>query len=855
MALAATRRHYSSMNIQTRAGRRSSRSPTLCGQELGALAAAVLALAGCAPAGPITTAEPGRVSSPAVTPLGGRSIATATANMQRRDGWVPVFLDPAAGKIYLELPNDSLRALLVTTQPTGLGSNPIGIDRGGDAGAQVARFDRSGARVLVVFENWNYRGASDNPDHARTVAEAFPPSTVAALPVVASEGGRILVDATEFVLTDWLNVGATLQQGEQGSYSVARDRSSVNAALTRGFPRNTEIDAWLTFATGGQPGRIVSQIVPDGRAFTLRQHISLLPLPDASYSPRQLDPRVGFFGIVFKDYAQPIQGALEQRWIARHRLTRADPADPSSAITNPIVYYIDRGIPEPVRSATLEGARWWTDAFDKAGLTGAFRVELLPDGADPMDARYNVVQWENRNERGWSIGSAITDPRTGEIVKGMARLDSHRARTDYNLYAALMGAAATPADTHFVLARVRQVTAHEIGHTLGLSHNYIASTYDRGSVMDYPPPRVRLSGRDSIDISEAYGIGPGAYDVWAIRWGYGIFPSGSERDSLRAITAEGLGKGYLFLSDADARPEFASDPRTNLWDDASTADEFLRHEMAVRRVAMSRFGERNIRVGEPVALLQERFAPLYFFHRFAINSLAKTIGGMEYANATRGDALQATRPVSAARQRAALAALVAALSPAELAIPDTVLTLLAPRPFSYDGSIELFGSRTRPAFDELGAARTLAQLIVDATLQRDRAGRLVQQSIHDDRALTLGQTIDALTASWSDRPRATGPQQAALVRVVQRAVADRLLALAADQAASPESRAGAELAIARLRPVAARRASDGGKGATADQAHWTSVAGDFARWLDRRELPHPTPAIVAPPGDPFGAAP
>ena len=795
--------------------------------------------------------------APAATAVAGtqRSIAAATAGLERRDGWIPLYLDPSGGKVLLELPDDSLRALFVATQPTGLGSNPIGIDRGGDAGAQVVRFDRSGGRVLVVFENWNYRGATGNADNVRSVAEAFPSSTVASLPIVARDGTRLLVDATELALSDWLGVGATLQQAEQGGYSIARDRSSINAALTRAFPRNSEIDAWLTYATNGQPGRIVSEIVPDGHAFTLRQHISLLPLPDGGYTPRQSDPRVGFFGIVFKDYGQPIQGSLEQRWIARHRLTRANPSDPASAITNPIVYYVDRGIPEPIRSATLEGARWWTDAFDRAGLKGGFRVELLPEGADPMDARYNVVQWENRNERGWSIGSAITDPRTGEIIKGMARLDSHRARTDYNLFAALMGAAATPADTHFVLARVRQVTAHEIGHTLGMSHNYIASTYQRGSVMDYPPPRVTVVGRDSIDISEAYGIGPGAYDIWALRWAYGIFPAGGERDSLAAITAEGIGKGYRFLSDADARPEYASDPRTNLWDDAATADEFLTHEMDVRRVAMRRFGERNIRAGEPVALLQERFVPLYFFHRFALNSLAKTIGGMEYSNATRGDALQATKPIAPLRQRAALSALVGALDPDELAIPDTVLTLLAPRPFSYGPSIELFGTRTRPAFDELGAARTLAQLVVDAVLQRDRAARLVQQAIHDDNALTLGQTIDALGASWRPRPSRLTAQRAALQRVVQRAVADRLLALAADQGASPEVRATAELSIARLRMIAGQRATTANSSGSAEQAHWSSIAGDFTRWLERRELPRPTPALVAPPGDPFGEAP
>ncbi|MBA3405259.1 MAG: zinc-dependent metalloprotease, partial [Gemmatimonadaceae bacterium] len=755
------------------------------------------------------------------------------------------------GKILLDIPSDSMRALMFVGLATGLGSNPIGLDRGAGGDSYVTRFDRNGNNVLVVFENWNYRSsAADNPAHIRTVMESFPPSTSAALPVVAEEGGRMLVDATDFFMRDWNDVAGTLTASNEGSYSVAKDRSSIYRPYTRAFPDNSEIDVALTFSTTGRPGQTVASIAPDGRSITLRQHVSFVRLPDASYRPRVLDPRTGFFGITFKDYAQPIQSPLEQRWISRHRLERVNPADPASAIRNPIIYYIDRGIPEPVRSATRDGAMWWTRAFDEAGLRGAFRVEDLPEGADPMDARYNVIQWENRNERGWSIGGSMGDPRTGEILKAQARMDSHRARTDYNLYAGLMGADAAAADTAFVLARIRQVTAHEIGHTLGIAHNYIASINERASVMDYPPPRVRLTPRGDIDISAAYGVGAGAYDIFALRWGYGIFPEATEQDSLRAIVADGLRRGMLFLSDADARPEFASDPRTNLWDDAASASEFLAHQMAVRRVAMSRFGLRNIRVGEPVALLQERFAPVYLMHRFAINSLAKSIGGMEYSNAIRGDGMQATRPVADAAQRAALSSLVAALKPAELAIPDTVLTLLGPRPFSYGQYVELFSSRTRPAFDELGAARTLAQMVVDAVLQRERAARLVQFAARSNGALTLGETIDALTADWSAGVRNDSRKASALRRVAQRAVADRLLTLASDKEAAPEVRAIAELRMDALR----RRARTlGAAGSESERAHWMSVAGDFTRWLERRELPTPTPALRAPPGDPFGS--
>ena len=791
------------------------------------------------------------------TPSPATTIASRTAGFERRDGFVPLYVDSRQGRLYAELPRAARHALFWVSLATGFGSNPVGLDRGASGADQVVRFDRDGDRVLMVLENTAFRTSLDDPAHRRSVEESFPTSTVASLPVLAEEGDRLLVDMSDVAYRDWNDVAGTLARLNQGTYTVARERSSIDRAHTSSQPTNSEIDVALTFTTTGRPGGIMNRIAPDGRAFTLRQHISLLPLP-VGYQPRALDPRVGFFGVTFKDYGQPIQRALEQRWIARHRLERVDPNDPRSPIKNPIVYYVDAGIPEPVRQATLDGVRFWSEAFDRAGLHGAFRAELLPEGADPLDARYNVVQWENRNERGWSVGGSLGDPRTGEILKGMARMDSHRARTDYNIYAALLGADAAAADTAFVLARVRQVSAHEVGHTLGMQHNYIASTYERASVMDYPAPRVRLGANGDIDISAAYGRGPGDYDVWAIRWAYGIFPPGTERDSLAAIVAEGLRKGYLYLTDADARPENASDPRTNLWDDAETPYVFLQHQTAVRRVALSRFGMRNIRVGEPVATLQERLAPLYFWHRFALNGVTKTIGGMIYSNTVRGDGQIATHPIDGAHQRAALSALLAALQPSELAIPDTVLNLLGPRPSGYGGPVnnsnspvgELFRGRTDPAFDELSAARTLSQMIVDGILQRERAARLIAFSTRGSSMLTLGETIDSLVArTWQQRDAGASPKLVALRRVTQRAVADRLLALAADTEASPEVRSVVEYEIARLRAVAQARANGGD---VMSRAHWLSIATDFARWIDRRELPKPTPALAAPPGDPFG---
>ena len=778
------------------------------------------------------------------------SIGARVAGLEKRDGFIPVYLNERTGAVLLELPRDSARVMFLATLSTGLGSNPIGVDRGSGGVSHVARFERAGPNVLVIFENWSFR-SSGGADHQRTVAESFPSSTVAALPLLAEEGGRLLVDATELLMRDWNDIGIALSRAQQGSYSVARDRSRIYGPYTKAFASNTEIDVALVLTTGGSPGGAVERLAPDARALNFRQHLTFMRLPDDNFRPRAADPRVGFFGVSFKDFAQPIQGALQQTWAARHRLERVNPADPASPIKNPIVYYIDRGIPEPVRTATFQGVSFWTDAFNRAGLTGGFRVEYLPDGADPMDARYNVVQWENRDERGWSVGGALVDPRTGEMLKGMARMDSHRARTDYNIYAALAGADAAAADTAFVLARVRQVSAHEVGHTLGLQHNYIASTYERGSVMDYPAPRIRVKN-GTIDMSAAYGTGPGAYDVWAIHWGYGIFPPASEQDSLRSIVADGLSKGYLYLSDGDARPESAADPRTNLWDDAGTASEFLRHQVAVRRVALAHFGLRNIREGEPLALLQDRFPLLYFFHRFALNAVTKTLGGLEYANALRGDGQQATRPVSGARQRQALQELLAALAPAELAIPDTVLTLFAPR-LDAGSNVELLSTRTTPVFDELGAARTLSQMVVDGILRRERSARMVQYALRQDGGFSLQEAIRTLVSGTWNAAAPASAKLAAIQRVTQRAVADRLMLLAADRESSPEVRAIADLEIARLRAAAAARAL---VASTDDaKAHWLAVAADLKRWIDRGELPTPTPSLRAPPGDPFGDDP
>lgn len=778
----------------------------------------------------------------------GGAIDSLTRGMERRDGFVPVDVDVKKGRVLLEVPRDSLRALFFVEEATGFGSNPLGFDRGGEITQQVVRLVRTGDRVLVVFENWNYR-ASAGGAQQQVVDASFAPSTIASLPVLGEQGDRVLVDATDFFVRDWVHASVRLREAHEGDYSLQKDRAMTVLAYTKAFPQNTEVEVAETWATNGNAGNTVGATVPDGSAFTLRVHFSLVQLPDDNYRPRANDPRVGYFTVDFKDYSQPFTARLQQLWITRFRLQRKDPNDPKSPIANPIVYYIDRGIPEPMRSATVEGAKFWTQAFDQAGLTGGFVVKDLPEGADPMDVRYNTVLWLDRNERGWSFAGPSVDPRTGETIKGIAHLDSHRNRTAHNLYAALMGVAPSAADTHFVLGRVRQVTAHEIGHSLGLQHNYIASTYERASVMDYPAPRVLVDAQGKIDVSQAYAVGPGAYDVWAIRWGYGIFPPASEADSLLAIVKEGLGKGYLFLTDQDARPEFASDPRTVLWDDAATADEFLKRQMAVRDIALRQFGLRNLAAGEPVAVLQDRFVPLYLFHRFALNAVARTVGGLEYSFALNGDGQNATRMIDAARQRAALGMLMHALAPSELAISDSVISLMAPAPPGYSGGGERFKSRTRPAFDEFAAISMLSAMITDALLQPDRDARLVQFAGRTSNPVTLAEVFDSLARATGITGAAGDAKSERIRRVTRRHLIDRTIALAADSNVGGGVRAIANYELNAWQKIAKRRAA---AGSVEERAHWSLIASDIGFWFEEGKAPVLTMPLNPPPGDPFG---
>jgi hypothetical protein len=718
------------------------------------------------------------------------SISEKTEGLTKTEGYFDYYFDESKDQIWLEIDKLDTEFLYVNSLTAGIGSNDIGLDRGQLGDTRVVYFERRGPKVLMVQPNYEYRAETDNELEKKSVLEAFASSIVAGFEVAAEEEGKVLIDLTDFLLRDAHGVTNTLRRSNQGSYSLDKNRSALYKKGTMNFPKNSEFEATLTF-DGNNPGGYVRSVVPTPEAITVRQHHSFVELPDDGYEKRALDPRSGYFGISYQDYGTPIDQDLTKRFIARHRLQKKNPEAELSEPVEPIVYYLDNGTPEPVRSALLDGARWWNEAFEAAGYKNAFIVKILPEDAHPLDVRYNVIQWIHRSTRGWSYGSSVTDPRTGEIIKGHVSLGSLRVRQDFLIAVGLLAPygddEAKKAMQEMALARIRQLSAHEVGHTLGIAHNFAASVTGDASVMDYPHPQPKLVNGE-IDLSEPYDVGIGEWDKVTVAYGYQDFPEGTdEKEALDEILEEAYDSGLKYISDADARPQSGAHPDAHLWDFGSDPASQLSTILEIRKMALENFGEANLKSGKPMAELEDALVPMYFFHRYQLDATVKLIGGLDYSYNIKGDNLPAPKIVAKSTQQKALDEMLKAIEPATLAIPENLLELIPPRPSSLGYSRELFNGNAGPAMDALGIAETAADLPVSLILNADRANRLVEYGARDNN-LSLETVLEELIdASWNRKSQ--NGYLGSIQRVVNHVVLKNMIELAADNDANPVTKA------------------------------------------------------------------
>ncbi len=793
-------------------------------------------------------ATPPAPTTATVSPIDGK-----TTGMKKFPGFFDFFYDEKQDKIFLVIDKFDSEFLYVTSLTAGVGSNDIGLDRNRLGQERVVKFERRGPKVLLTEINLGFRALSDNAAERKAVQEAFAQSVLWGFTVAAEEAGKVLVDASDFFLQDAFDVVGVLRNTQQGNYSLDKSRSALYLPRTKNFPQNTELEATLTFT--GQPiSPFIRSVAPSPTSVTVREHYSFVQLPDNNFKPRKFDPRSGYISMSYFDYATPISEPIEKRFILRHRLAKKDPSAALSEPVKPIIYYMDPGAPEPIRSALMEGARWWNQAFEAAGYKDAFRVELLPEDADPMDVRYNVINWVHRSTRGWSYGAAVTDPRTGEIIKGHVALGSLRVRQDFLIAEGLLapyenGKPVSKEMEQMALNRLKQLAAHEVGHTIGLAHAYSSSSEARASVMDYPHPLVKLTN-GKIDLSSAYDDKIAAFDKVFIAYGYQDFPAGTdENNALNDIVQNSLKAGFTFLSDQDARPIGGAHPYTHLWDNGKEPADELNRVMEIRTVAMRNFGENNIKPGAPMATLEEVFVPMYFFHRYQAEATAKIIGGLNYRYALRGDGQPIAELLTPQQELNALEALLKTVQPSALMLPENLLRIIPPRPLGYERHRELIKVRTELTFDPLAAAETAADLTFSLILHPARANRLFEHHSRDARLPSLESVIDKMVSA-SIKQIAKPGYEGAVQMAIDHALFINLTKLALNKDAAAPTKAIAFMKLEQLKAWLSSKAS-----VTLDEewkAFYSYLSGQIIKLQSSPEEFKQENLLVAPPGQPIG---
>ena len=716
----------------------------------------------------------------------GQDIDTALKESEKKEGLFNYYWHEAKGKIYFEVQNITDEFIYYPSLSRGLGSNDIGLDRGKLGSEHLLKWQKAGNKLLLIEPNSYYRANTSNTLESDAVEQSFAKSVLFGFEILKTIGDKYIVDLTPFLLRDAMEASSSISSTKQGSYSFDASRSAVFTPMCKNFPTNSEFEAIITL-TGTNPGSFLKEVAPNTDHLTMHQHHSFVKAPEPGFKMRAYDPRIGYNGISFFDYATPINSPIEKHYISRHRLEKLDPAAAISEAKKPIVYYLDNGTPEPIRTALFEGATWWNQAFEAAGYKNAFQVKMLPTDADPMDARYNVIQWVHRSTRGWSYGASIIDPRTGEIIKGKVTLGSLRVRQDYLLAQGLTANFDTDINDDALMAmsldRLRQLAAHEVGHTLGLPHNYIASTQNRSSVMDYPHPMVEQN-QSKITLNNAYTKAIGDYDKLSIRYGYQEFPAAAnETTEQQNIVKEGLRANLRFLTDQDARPDGSLSPLTHLWDNGASPTAELQRLIGIRKTVLQSFSAAKIPANTPLAKLEEVFVPMYMIHRYQVQAVSKILAGADYTYALKGDGQNPIKPVSAKEQLEALSTLLQTLEPDFLKVPAAVYSLIPPRPFRYDANPrEVFKRRTGMAFDLLTPAETSAQLTFSLLFEPKRLSRLSAQTLQEPSLPSLKNVLSQCTQKlMQPAPLIAENYSAQIARVVADMYLVHLRKIAADK--------------------------------------------------------------------------
>ncbi len=805
----------------------------------------------------------------------------AQTGLERREGFVPMLWDAEQGRLFFELTRFDQDILYFTSVAKGSGSGSVGLEWAGGGEGGVIQFQRIGPKVMVVQKNLRFRAGTGGPGIEKGIDASFPDSIIASLPIIRSDAGKVIVDATPLVVRDAAGFAAASAGGGRGggrggpqavelvagtTWRFDPTRSAIYLPHTKGFPKNSEVEVTVTYEalTGG------ARTTPEARVLTGRLHYSFVE-PPTGYKPREADPRIGVQGIRFIDYSRPPTSTNAVEWVRRHRLEKKDPTAALSEPKQPIIYYLDAAVPEPTRSAMKDGFLWWNKAFEAAGFKNALQIRDTPPDMDPMDVRYNQIYWVDRDERGYSTGGGLTDPRTGEILAARVRLESDRVRTvsrywqtyeppvgggragggggedDFEqgfLDAGLPPYSTPETEQQLVLLRQALLTAHETGHTLGFDHNWNSSMNDRASVMEYPSPRIKITN-GKIDLTDAYQKQIGAYDIMTVRYAYTEFPPAQEKAGLDNIIKDMRKQGLMFTP--------STDPRWNRYDDGPDPAEYMRQTAAQRKILLANYGPAILKDGEPYGDLRGiRLWMTYLHHRWSIDSGVRYIGGMYTNFAVKGETLPPTEIVPAAKQRELLGLLLDDVDPASLAIPEPLLASLTVAVERGAGGgrgargpdQENMESSTGYAFDHLAAARTIAGLVFDQLFEPETAARLIGFADRQPNALTLPETIDTCAKKVFGQPASTGMLRS-LQRQTQRVFLDAVMTLGASPTATPDVKAVVMASVATIKTqVAGLKDAD-----PVNEASLRQMERDLTRYAQNPTMPKKssaTPPIMAP---------